>query len=114
MGMPETEQKVLNVKQDALPITYQERQETNISKEELATRYKKLQTSKKAKSDYDDAFEVTRHFLPDWFILASLLVGVVTLGLVMLKVNPLLDPIRRAVIWLLDLWEDFLRKTLNK
>lgn len=114
MGMPEIEQKVLNVKQDALPITYEERKETNLSKEEMADRYQKWHASRKAKSDYDKAFEATRHLLPDWFVFASLIVGIFTLGLVMLKVNPLLDPIRRAVLWLLDLWEDFLKKSVNK
>ncbi len=118
MGMPETEQKVINLPNHGYvnqpQTTYEERFETNLTKEEMAERYHQWRSTHKPKSDYDRAFDAVRHLMPDWFLFSALIVGVITLGMIMLKVNPLLEPVKRAVLWLLDFWEAFLRKTLGK
>lgn len=87
--------------------------DVNISQEEAAQRYLTWQATQKLhpKTDWDKAFDACRHLMPDWFLFSAMIVGVITLGLVMLKVNPLLAPIKTAVIWLLKLWESFLEKT---
>jgi hypothetical protein len=109
MGAPETvllQQMAPQVEQ----TTYTERQQTALTKDEMAERYQKWQSSHKAKSDYDRAFDAVRHLMPDWFLFSALIAGVFVLGMIMLKVNPLLKPIKNAVVWFLDFCEGFLKR----
>ena len=48
--------------------------------------------------------------MPDWFLFASLIAGMFVLGIIMIKVNPLLRPIKAVVIWFLEFCEGFLKR----
>lgn len=82
-----------------------------VNQEVAAQRYIEWQQHHANESGWQKAYEDISHMLPSWFLFSALIVGIITLGLIMLKVNPLLAPVKNAVLWLLKFWEKFLESS---
>jgi hypothetical protein len=82
--------------------------DVNISQAEAAQRYIEWHTHHVPPTVWDKAFAACRHCMPDWFLFSALVVGIITLGVVILKFNPALEPVKNMVIWLLKFWETIL------
>ena len=109
MGAPATEQLPLTLVQ----TTSMNRGDVNLSQAEAAKRYTEWQSHHQAKTGWQKIEDGLRSYLPDWAIPTLIIVGAITLGLVVIKVVPIFEPIKKVILWLLKFWESFLEKTNN-